>query len=43
MDGVKGVEAQTQKVWSQASKYCLPKICYINKMDMIGSSILRTA
>ena len=42
-DGVKGVENQTQKVWSHASKFSLPKICYVNKMDRIGSSLLQTA
>jgi elongation factor G len=38
LDGVKGVEAQTQKVWAQASKHKIPKLCFINKMDRIGSS-----
>ena len=42
-DGVKGVENQTQKVWNHASKFSLPKLCYVNKMDRIGSSILQTA
>lgn len=38
IDGVKGVEAQTQKVWAMATKHQIPKICFINKMDRIGSS-----
>lgn len=38
LDGAKGVESQTLKVWAQASRFNLPKICYINKMDRIGAS-----
>lgn len=37
MCGVGGVEPQTEKVWYQASKYEIPRIVYINKMDRIGS------
>jgi elongation factor G len=43
VDGVKGVEAQTVKVWDYATKKNIPKICYINKLDRIGSSVLQTA
>lgn len=35
--GVGGVEAQTEKVWFQASKYNIPRIAYINKLDRIGA------
>lgn len=35
--GVGGVEPQTEKVWYQASKYNIPRILYINKMDRVGS------
>ena len=35
--GVGGVEPQTEKVWYQASKYNIPRIAYINKMDRLGS------
>jgi elongation factor G len=42
LDGVKGVEAQTQKVWGFSNKNKIPKICYVNKMDRIGSSIPQT-
>lgn len=38
LDAVKGVEAQTQKVFAQATKHKIPKICFLNKMDRIGSS-----
>lgn len=43
LDGVKGVEAQTIKVWEQAKKRGIPRICYINKMDRIGANILQAA
>jgi len=43
VDGVKGVEAQTIKVWDYATKKNIPKICYINKLDRIGSSVLQAA
>lgn len=42
MDGVKGVEAQTMKVWAQATKHQIPKICFVNKMDRIGSSLTQS-
>jgi elongation factor G len=35
--GVGGVEPQTEKVWYQASKYKIPRILYINKLDRIGA------
>jgi len=38
LDGVAGVEAQTEKVWYQAAKYDIPKIIYVNKLDRDGAS-----
>lgn len=35
--GVGGVEPQTEKVWYQASKYKIPLLAYVNKMDRLGS------
>ena len=43
LDGVKGVEAQTIKVWELAGRKSIPRLCFINKLDRIGSSIQRTA
>ncbi|CAR22430.1 mitochondrial elongation factor MEF2 [Lachancea thermotolerans CBS 6340] len=40
LDAVAGVEAQTEKVWSQAKG--IPKICFINKMDRVGAGFSRT-
>jgi elongation factor G len=36
-DGKEGVEAQSETVWRQASKYNVPRICFINKMDKVGA------
>lgn len=36
-DGKEGVEPQSEKVWRQADKYKVPRICFINKMDKIGA------
>ncbi|MCG1013261.1 elongation factor G [Tepidanaerobacter sp. GT38] len=32
-----GVEPQSETVWRQADKYRVPRIAYINKMDIIGA------
>lgn len=42
LDGVAGVEAQTEKVWSQANLYDIPRVIYVNKMDREGASFART-
>lgn len=42
LDAVAGVEAQTEKVWAQASDLNIPKIVYINKMDRAGAGFSRT-
>ena len=38
LDGVAGVEAQTEKVWYQANSYKIPKIIYVNKLDRDGAA-----
>ncbi len=38
---VEGVQAQSETVWRQASKYEVPRICFINKMDRIGAEFER--
>ena len=37
-DGVAGVEPQSMTVWRQASRYRVPRICYVNKLDRQGAS-----
>lgn len=32
-----GVEPQSETVWMQADKYQVPRIAYVNKMDIIGA------
>ncbi|CAN5693275.1 elongation factor G [soil metagenome] len=40
-DAVSGVEPQSETVWRQADKYGVPRICFINKMDRIGTDFHR--
>lgn len=40
-DGVAGVEPQSETVWRQADKYGVPRICFVNKIDRIGSNFKR--
>jgi len=40
--GVGGVESQSETVWRQADNYNIPRICFINKMDRIGSNFFGT-
>lgn len=35
-----GVEPQSETVWRQADRYNVPRIAYINKMDIIGADFL---
>lgn len=35
-----GVEPQSETVWRQADKYKVPRIAYVNKMDIIGADFL---
>ncbi|NOQ50148.1 MAG: elongation factor G [Mycoplasmataceae bacterium] len=37
LDGQAGVEPQTETVWRQASKYNVPRIIFVNKMDKTGA------
>lgn len=36
-----GVEPQSETVWRQADKYGVPRVAYVNKMDMIGADFQR--
>ncbi|HSL25785.1 MAG TPA: elongation factor G [Acidimicrobiia bacterium] len=37
IDGVAGVEPQSETVWRQADRYRVPRICFINKLDRTGA------
>jgi elongation factor G len=41
-DGKMGVEPQSSKVWFQAEKYLVPRMCYINKLDNIGADFYKS-
>ncbi len=36
-DAQKGVEAQSETVWRQADRYRVPRMVFINKMDVVGA------
>ncbi len=36
-----GVEAQSETVWNQAVKYGVPRMAYVNKMDIMGANFYR--
>lgn len=35
-DGKMGVEAQSETVWHQADKYKVPRLCFVNKLNLVG-------
>ncbi len=37
-DAQKGVEAQSETVWRQADKYQVPRLVFVNKMDVVGAN-----
>jgi elongation factor G len=37
-DAQKGVEAQSETVWRQANKYGVPRLVFVNKMDVVGAN-----
>ena len=41
LDGVAGVEAQTEQVWKQAGEWKIPRIIYVNKLDRDGAAFGR--
>src|SRR3989338_1587769 len=41
-DGVAGVEPQSETVWRQADKYKVPRICFVNKLDRMGASFVKS-
>jgi len=41
-DAKGGVEPQSETVWRQADKYRVPRIAYVNKMDIVGADFVGT-
>ena len=41
-DGKMGVEPQSETVWRQANKYGVPRICFANKLNLVGGDFLMT-
>jgi elongation factor G len=41
LDGVAGVEPQTETVWRQADKYRVPRLVFVNKLDRAGADFDR--
>ncbi|WP_027124271.1 elongation factor G [Mycoplasmoides pirum] len=41
LDAQMGVEPQTETVWRQASRYRVPRIVFVNKMDKTGANFER--
>jgi elongation factor G len=41
LDGVAGVEAQTETVWRQADRHRVPRIAFVNKLDRVGANYAR--
>lgn len=40
-DSVAGVQPQSETVWRQATKYKVPRIAFVNKMDRVGANFFR--
>ena len=39
--GVAGVQPQSETVWRQATKYKVPRIAFVNKMDRTGANFFK--
>src|SRR5439155_27093033 len=42
LDGVAGVEPQTETVWRQADRHRVPRIVFVNKLDRVGADYQRS-
>jgi elongation factor G len=41
LDGVAGVEPQTETVWRQADRHRVPRLVFVNKLDRAGADFAR--
>jgi elongation factor G len=42
LDAGSGVQSQTETVWRQADKYKVPRVAFVNKMDVLGADFMKT-
>ena len=42
LDGVAGVEAQTETVWNQSNRHRIPRIIFVNKLDRQGADFTKS-
>lgn len=42
LDAKTGVQPQTETVWRQATRYGVPRLVFVNKMDSIGADFLKS-
>ena len=42
LDAKSGVEPQTETVWRQANGYRVPRLIYVNKMDVVGADFFNS-
>ncbi|KKA28888.1 hypothetical protein TD95_004163 [Thielaviopsis punctulata] len=42
IDGVEGVEAHTERVWSSAQEFSIPRLVFVNKLDREGASFRKS-
>ncbi|EOO03132.1 putative translation elongation factor g protein [Phaeoacremonium minimum UCRPA7] len=42
IDSVKGVEAHTERVWTSAQQFKIPRIIFVNKLDRVGASFKKS-
>ncbi len=42
LDAGSGVQSQTETVWRQADKYKVPRLAFVNKMDVLGADFHNT-
>jgi len=41
-DGKMGVEPQSETVWRQADRYHVPRLCFINKLNLVGGDFYKS-
>ena len=42
LDGVAGIEAQTETVWNQSNRHRIPRINFVNKLDRQGADFTKS-